>query len=237
MRQTNSILIVTAILASASIHWGIQTARCEDVPGTAARGAQRQVHLDRTSFYKVPLVCPAAPQIGCGSASKPLLLELEDNNAVSEAWLNRPGTVMAIVWKEQSTPRQRAKVLKAILKERNLTAMDLTGDAKQQAMRDFQSGSDWYRGADVDRLSEEEAGIIANRWIGRFREKISLTDEKAKTLQETFTAQLKRQLTGKTTREETREELLKIARQNLDEKDVAVLLENFGNGFVPKRQE
>jgi hypothetical protein len=237
MKQTNSTLIVTAIVVSASIHWGVQTARCEDEPGTTARVTPRQVHLDRTSFYKVPLVCPAAPQIGCGSASKPLLLELEGNDAVSEAWLNRAGTVMAIVWKELSTPRQRAKALKAILKERNLTATELTHGAKQEAMRDFQSGSGWYRGADVDRLSEEEAGVIANRWIGRFREKISLTDEKAKTLQEAFTAQLKRQLTGKATREETREELLKIAHQNLDERDVAVLLENFGNGFVPKKEE
>ena len=33
----------------------------------------------------------------------------------------------------------------------------------------------------------------------------------------------------------TREELLKIARQDLDEKDVGVLLENFGTGLCPKR--
>lgn len=237
MRQKNPTLIVSAILVSASIHLSNQTARCENGPGTAGHVAQRQVYPDRTSFYKVPLVCPAAPHIGCGSASKPLLLELEGNDAVSEAWLNRAGTVMAIVWKEEAKPRQRAKALKAILQERNLTATELTRDAKQQAMREFQSGNGWYRGADVDRLSEEEAGIIANRWIARFREKINLTDEKAKTLQEAFTAQLKRQLTGKATREETREKLLKIARQNLDEKDVAVLLENFGNGFVPKREE
>ncbi|MFC0425143.1 hypothetical protein, partial [Chryseobacterium scophthalmum] len=29
------------------------------------------------SFYKTPLVCPAAPQIGCGSKAKPVLLSLE----------------------------------------------------------------------------------------------------------------------------------------------------------------
>ena len=42
------------------------------------------------TFYKTPLVCNAAPQIGCGSRAKPTLLELEKNPAVKEAWLNRP---------------------------------------------------------------------------------------------------------------------------------------------------
>ncbi len=43
------------------------------------------------SFYKTPLVCNAAPEIGCGSRAKPALLELEKNPAVKEAWLNRSG--------------------------------------------------------------------------------------------------------------------------------------------------
>ena len=31
------------------------------------------------SFYKTPLVCNAAPEIGCGSRAKPALLSLEKN--------------------------------------------------------------------------------------------------------------------------------------------------------------
>jgi len=34
------------------------------------------------SFYEVPLVCGAAPEIGCGSRAKPVLLEMEKNSAV-----------------------------------------------------------------------------------------------------------------------------------------------------------
>jgi hypothetical protein len=243
MKRRNRTLVMREILAAASVYLSpIQTARSADeprvmAPAVASAPATRTLNLNPVSFYKVPLVCPAAPQIGCGSASKPLLLELEHSDIVSEAWLNRAGTMMAVVWSEQSKPRERAKTLKAILKQRKMTAKEVTGDAKQQAVKDFQSENDWYRGADVDRLSEEEAGVIANRWIGRFREKIVLTDEKAKTLREAFTTQLKRQLTGQTTREETREEMLKIARQHLDEKDVAVLVEAFGSGFRPKKGE
>src|SRR5688572_33421877 len=53
------------------------------------------------TFYETPLVCNAAPEIGCGSRAKPALLELEKNPAVAEAWLNRPGTVIAIAWKDK----------------------------------------------------------------------------------------------------------------------------------------
>ena len=42
------------------------------------------------SFYETPLVCNAAPEIGCGSRAKPALLQLEKNPAIKEAWLNRP---------------------------------------------------------------------------------------------------------------------------------------------------
>ena len=51
------------------------------------------------TFYDVPLVCGAAPSIGCGSRAKPLLLDLERQPAIKEAWLNRTGTVVAIVWR------------------------------------------------------------------------------------------------------------------------------------------
>jgi len=238
MKDKSQLLIVgtTMLCTSIQLQAG-QTPCCGEELGTAASAGQKQVKLQNVSFYNVPLVCPAAPHIGCGSASKPLLLELEHSEVVSEAWLNRAGTVMAVVWSGQSRPRQRAKALKTILKERDITATELAGEQKQQVMKDFLSGTGWYRGADVDRLSEEEAGVIAARWIGRFREKINLTEEKGKILQDALAAQLKRQLTGKTTREETKEEMLKIARQNLDEKDVQVLLENFGGGFVPKKEE
>jgi hypothetical protein len=238
MKAKSQLLIVgtTMLCTSIQLQAG-QTPCCGEELGTAASAGQKQVKLENVSFYKVSLVCPGAPHIGCGSASKPLLLELEHSEVVSEAWLNRAGTVMAVVWSGQSKPRERAKALKTILKERDITATELAGAERQKTTKDFQSRNGWYRGVDVDRLSEEEAGVIAARWIGRFREKINLTEEKGKILQEALTAQLKRQLTGKTTREETREEMLKVARQNLDEKDVQVLLENFGGGFVPKKDE
>ena len=69
------------------------------------------------TFYETPLVCGAAPEIGCGSRAKPALLELEKNPAVKEAWLNRPGTVIAVVWKDKD---QTAAVAEPIFNENSI---------------------------------------------------------------------------------------------------------------------
>lgn len=74
------------------------------VAGADAGGAKKDVNV-----YEVPWVCPAAQQIGCGSHSKPVLLELEKNLGVSEAWLNRQGTAVAVVWKPAPNARRGAR--------------------------------------------------------------------------------------------------------------------------------
>src|SRR5438445_9608791 len=103
---------------------------------------------DRVSVFKVPLVCPAAPQIGCGSASKPILLDLEKQPGVLEAWLNRAGTIIAVVWKSDANAETRSNVA-ADLKEDHATEMD--GKSRDDAVKDFVSGKGWYHAADVDR--------------------------------------------------------------------------------------
>ncbi|MGA2660502.1 MAG: hypothetical protein ABSH34_23630 [Verrucomicrobiota bacterium] len=230
-------LAVVAVLAVAPTHNG----RCEGdaealPPAQGSTAARKALNAERVSFYRVPLACPAAPHIGCGSASKPLLVGLESNAAVSGAWLNRAGTIMAVVWSEQSTARQRSRIFKAALKDQ-IAAKELRGAVRKQALNDFQSGPDWYRGADVDRLSEEEAGIVAARWVGRIREKITVRDEQAQALQEGFAGAIRRKLTGQITRSEAQEAMLKVCRQHLEEKDVAVLVEAFKAEFQPPTRE
>jgi copper chaperone CopZ len=139
------------------------------------------VTADRISVFKVPLQCPAAPQIGCGSASKPILLDLEKQPGVLQAWLNRAGTIISVVWKPDSNAENLRNVV-ADLKEDN--AAEVQGTSRDEAVRDFLSGKGWYRGADVDRLSEEEAGIIAARLVRRVEAKTSLAKDKAQELRD-----------------------------------------------------
>jgi hypothetical protein len=230
--QTINRFHIGLILAAAILLPGesVRSADCCDDSEQQVQSTQRSPHRlkpNEVVFYNVPLVCPAAPQIGCGSASKPVLVGLESRLPGAQAWLNRSGTVMTVVWSEKLPVNSQAKALKAMLNDRGITATALKGKARNQALFDFQSGTGWYRSTEVDRLSEEEAGVIAAKWVGRIRDKITLADPKASLLQEGFTDALKRKLTGQITRAEARDEMLKVCREHLDEGDVNVLLAAF----------
>src|SRR5579862_3119871 len=111
--------IATILVAFVSMcGFSMQDCDCENQNGTKPSDPKR------LSFYEVPLVCPAAPHIGCGSASKPLLLGLERNKTVSGAWLNRAGTILAVAWSEGSKQRQRSKTVEALFKERQIEAKE-----------------------------------------------------------------------------------------------------------------
>jgi len=186
----------------------IPLANAENAPAVTA---------DRVSAFKVPLVCPAAPQIGCGSASKPILLDLERQPGVLEAWLNRAGTRIAVVWKADSDAEARRKVAAELKEDR---ATELAGKSRDETVSDFLSGKGWYHGADVDRLSEEEADIIAARlvrWVGA---KTTLANDKAEGLQRAFSDLLRKDLTGKSAEHKRLEE---VAREYLDQDQIKIL--------------
>src|SRR5881296_2114648 len=184
-----------------------------------ASGADKPtaVTADRVSVFKAPLVCPAAPQIGCGSASKPILLDLERQPGVLEAWLNRAGTIISVVWKPDSDAETRRNVT-AELKEDHAT--ELEGKSRDNAVKDFLSGKGWYRGADVDRLSEEEADIIAARLVRWVQAKTALPKDKAEGLQHAFSDTLRKDLTGKSTGPNRLED---VAREYLDQEQIKIL--------------
>jgi hypothetical protein len=238
MKAKTPVWLAFVVAALATYLAAIQTGRCDSKSETAPDSAAAThgssgPDAKRLGFYEVPLVCPAASQIGCGSASKPLLLGLERSGVASEAWLNRAGTIMAVVWSAQSTPGQRSKALKSIFKEANIEVKELSGETRRQALNTFDQKTAWYRGAEVDRLSEEEAGVIAARLVGRIRAKIAVSDQKAKTIEQGFTDAIKQKLTGKSTKDDAQATMIKICRQNLNEKDVAILQEAFAAGVCP----
>src|SRR6266853_771888 len=179
------------------------------------------VTADRVSVFKAPLVCPAAPQIGCGSASKPILLDLERQPGVLEAWLNRAGTIIAVVWKPESDAETRSKVATDLKEDR---ATELQGKSRDNAVKDFLSGKGWYHGVDVDRLSEEEADIIAARLVRWLQAKSSLAKDKAEGVQRAFAETLRKDLTGEYARLNQKPRRLgDIARDYLNEEQIKIL--------------
>jgi hypothetical protein len=185
---------------------------------------------DRISVFKAPLVCPAARQIGCGSASKPILLDLEEQPGVLEAWLNRAGTRIALVWKPESDASTRSKVVAELKEDR---AIELDGKPRDEAINDFLSGKGWYRGADVNRLSDDEADVIAARLVRRVQAKTALAKDKAEGLQRALADAYRQRLTNKVSREQELSRFQDIGREYLERDQIAILKEAIESGVLP----
>src|SRR5260370_41803978 len=81
----------------------------------AENGVMDKPTNDETiTFYDVPLVCGAAPEIGCGSRAKPLLIDLEQQSGIKEAWLNRTGTIAASGCRASARPEEAVQPLLAM---------------------------------------------------------------------------------------------------------------------------
>lgn len=212
-------------------------------PLSRAEDNNAAVKTARISLFTVPLQCPAAPEIGCGSKAKPILAALEGDSTITEAWLNKAGTLLAVVGAENSTPKSRLKAVQSVLEKRDVKATGLKGVARDMALKDFESRSGWYRGGEVDQLSKQEAGIIAARLVRRLQTKVSLSDEKAKALEAAFTDVFKKRFTGNSDKskqaslDQRNDELLKAAREHLDEKGVEALKEAVASGLRPVSNE
>ena len=204
------------------------------------------------SFYKATLACAAAPQIGCGSKAKPVLLSLENkSDVVTEAWLNRTGTVIALVWKENTTPDLRTSVANAVFTENKLNVTAVSGEEKKTLVADFANKQNWYRNTDVDKLSMEEAGIIADRLISRVNAKIPLSKEKAENLKTEFIQAFKNRFTKNygsainnneqkvenDIEKQIEGDLLSIGQKYLNESEMTALKEAIGMGLRPTEKD
>lgn len=163
-----------ATLAIAFPHLGI-------APSSPPRSNASLFDLDaEVSFFEVPLVCNAAPSIGCGSKAKFILNELMKNEPVKEAWLNRPGTMIALVWKPDSPPSGRRAALDSVFTQHALPIVPADKNLHRDLAASFAMKADWYKGSEVDQLSIEEAGVIADKIIAPLAQAVSFRSEQDK---------------------------------------------------------
>ena len=130
-------------------------------------GRSGQTGKELVVFYDVPLVCGAAPDIGCGSRAKPVFIEMEQHTNIKEAWLNRAGTVIAVVAGHSMTDwKQIAETVEPIFKKYDVAATHIEERKLQDSLiADFRADGKWYKGVDVDKLSIEEAGRLAEKAV------------------------------------------------------------------------
>ncbi len=146
---------------------------------------------ENISFYKVPLVCGAAPEIGCGSRIKPLFVATEKENAVKESWTNRPGTVIAIVWNDTAAEQR----VKELFVQNDIEAELITDTSTLKELNaSFRDKGRWYKGMDVDQLSIEEAGVIATKTTGFALEEGFVDSSEAATIKKDIESYFKTEL-------------------------------------------
>lgn len=196
----------------------------------------RNISSDQVSFYKVPLACPAVRNLGCGSAAKPVLLALEKKDSVREAWLDHPGTTLAIVWKKDADSSRRTSDLQSISDDHGISLHELRGAPREEDLKSFESGQGWYRGAEVDRLSEEEAMAIVDRLIGRAEAKAPTIAGKAEKLKVDIAQVIRERLASCDSTEcraSYRRKLEETARKDLTETEFAALMDAEKLGYRP----
>jgi transposase-like protein len=155
------------------------------------------------TFYDVPLVCGAAPSIGCGSRAKPLLIDLEQQAPIKEAWLNRTGTIVAIAWRGQA---DMEKVGKPVFERHEIEYTERRDD--KQTTGSFRIEGSWLRGAEVDRLSLEEAREIAETSVASAAKERLVSREEAAQIKSEIEAYFRKELL----KVRTKQELLQDAR-------------------------
>lgn len=133
--------------------------------------------------------------------------------------------------------------MKTFLDGKKVPHTELQGDERDKAVKDFLAGSTWYRGTDVDRLSEKEADIIGERLVKRVGAKVPLSGEKAALLKALLSQHYRRGFIRKPgeaerpTKEHTRDALLKAAGEHLDAPGVEALKEALAQGSRPAKGE
>jgi hypothetical protein len=218
---------VFLLLLAIAVAWPALAATRSVTFAVSAKGEPMNASQapERVSFFEVPLECGAAEELGCGSASKPILKTLERDARIAEAKINHAGTVLAVVWKDPAQARSGASAVEAAFKERDLETAPLRGTAREKALRDFESGH-WYGANDIDRLSEREAEVIATRLVNRAKARLDLPAEKLAALTKDLSSGIATILTrdkGEECARDPFEELTKIAGKHLNREQLAEL--------------
>lgn len=134
--------------------------------------AQAKSMKENITFYEAPLVCHAAPSIGCGSKAKFMLVDLEQNKeAVEGAWLNKTGTVVAVKWNTSVDSNKKDEIIKTVSSNHKIELTTLPSTAANSYAASFPDTKEWFKGKEVDQLSKEEAGIIAQNTIASYKAK------------------------------------------------------------------
>src|SRR5260370_33340793 len=99
---------------------------------------------------------------------------------------------------------------------------EIRGDQREATLRSFTSRKGWYHGSEVDRLSEEEAGVIVDRLLRRATVAEPTIGGKANSLKPALLKVIRERLTGCSSpqcREDWHRKLTEISRRSLKDRE------------------
>ncbi len=140
------------------------------------------------TFYRIPLVCEAAPQIGCGCRAKPVLTALEREPNVIAAWLSRSGSVLAMEWRSAIALEQKLRIVTLALGHQTRVEQIIDPGELHALHELLGSTQAWFRADDVHRLSIEEAGVIASRIAQRLASALRIEPRRLANFESTLSA-------------------------------------------------
>ena len=123
------------------------------------------------------------------------MIDLEEQPAIEEAWLNRAGTIVAIVW---SGPIHTVEVAKPIFERHEVQYKERRDDRPTS----FRKAEGWFRGAEVDRLSLEEAREIAETSVSAAERERPVSEEEAARIKSDIEAYFREELVKLRTKQE-----------------------------------
>ena len=134
-------------------------------------------HSSRTkeiTFYTVSLTSTADAEVASCIRIKPFFLETTHQECIKESWVNRKGTVIAIVWKTDApNEEQKEKIILPLFKKFEIESKLIADtsrineldaslkEAQRSGIRLLEKAL-WYKGMEIEKLSVEEAHAIAD---------------------------------------------------------------------------
>lgn len=140
--------------------------------------------------------------------------------------------MLAIVPSDNAAPEAAAKAFQRVLLRHKLEPTEVSGKPHRKAARSFRKPGAWLRSADVDRLSEQEAEIIATRLVRRTNAKTPLPREKADALRQALAGIARRSFIKQDiTFDEAQKLGMEAARRLLDESQMRAFNEAMEAGL------
>lgn len=144
------------------------------------------------------------------------------------------------MWKEHTKAESRAAEIQSVAEDRGISLHEITGAQRNDTFKSFASRNGWYRGTEVDRLGEEEAGVIVGRLVRRAIAKEPTIGGKVDSLKPALIKVIREQLTECTStqcREDCHKKFAEIAHQQLNDREFRALMEAEKQGYRPVGDE